>query len=323
MLAMSVLLTACVAPGSRRVGLKSLAADLVFGIPPLEEPVAPPDTVPDTTPTTDIDGPPPLPLDNRGAIAGGVQAAGCPDATTNEVKVQAGDNVIGKPAEGEYRWRIEGFDILPAPIGKINSSGFFDREILDVRDLEGEGDFEFGFGQESDGTRVVQYFQVIQSRPDPRTGPNIVRDEGATNGIFLVRIEQQREKQRPRVFMVNPPILYLPLPVIIGFERETHAADPSSQQLLSHSIHVVNRERYNACGVLVDSWFVDGEQSFSSTEETFQRDYNYSVAPQMGGMFVFEHVERCTGYTEPGSCERAGIEGTEVYDATIGQVEPD
>jgi hypothetical protein len=315
-LVLAVLLPACVGGSNRRVGLKSLAADLVFGIPPLEEPVAPPDTLPNTSPVRDLGDTPPPPSLGGGAIAGGVQSRGCPAATVNEVAERAGD-VPGdsRPAAGQYFWKQGGYQTLPPPVGQLPVASSLIRHIVGVKELETPGDFEYGLqdrAQDAGGeVRVTEFFQVIQSRPDPRPGgsPNIVRDEGSINGVFLARIEQQRGDQRPRVFSLNPPALYIPLPVVPGFERTTQAADPASLVLLTHHIHVQTRERYDACGTLVDSWFVDGDQTFSSPDETFQRNYDYGIATQMGGLLVAEHIHN--------------VDDTLKLDRNIGQIDPD
>lgn len=321
-LAGSILLASCGPPAARRIGLRSVAADLVFGIPPLEEPAAPPDTLGPIGPALD-----PGPTDTRRPIQPGPARRTCPDPEINEVRVEADTKPSSKPPlEGTYVWRQEGHITYPAPLGRFSLPPFTARLVQDA-DLIGEGpDYEFTTVQLDvvSETEVEQTFQVITSRPDPRTGPNIVRDEGVTNGIFLTRIVRTNFEGRRVTFNPNPPILFIPLPVVTGFQRTTHSSDPINLQLLSHSIDVRGRQRQNACGELVDSWFVEGFQTFSSADETFTRKYNYAIATQFGGLIVFEHVERpCNGYTpEAKECGAAG-DGDLKYDTHIAQVEPD
>jgi hypothetical protein len=84
---------------------------------------------------------------------------------------------------------------------------------------------------------------------------------------------------------------------------------------------VVERRRVDACGTLIDGWFVDGDQVFSGATETFQRDYNYIIATQRGGIIVFEHVETpCTTYDEQAG--RCVPTGDIRYDTRIAQPDP-
>src|SRR5687768_3377742 len=87
-----VLLPGCLGAARRGVGVKSLAADLVSGIPPLEEPAAPPDIIPTDVAIRDVGAPPPSDSGRR-AIPLAPTAGVCAEPEINEVAVQAGDNI--------------------------------------------------------------------------------------------------------------------------------------------------------------------------------------------------------------------------------------
>jgi hypothetical protein len=323
-----VLMSACVDVSRRGVGVKSLAADLVFGIPTLEEAVTPPNLGTLGVSGTADTGPPDLRTQRR-IPAGVTGAKSCPDAEVNEVEANAGDDVTGGPAKiGKYRWKQSGTQDLGPAIGKFAVPNFANRLVTESKRLNAT-DSEFTTVHEDARGEVKQTFQVIQSRPrtQPQTPvlggtPNVIRDESVTNGIFLTRIARPSPtiKGGEEVFTPNPPVLYIPLPVVIGFERTTQASDSDSLQVMTHHIHVLNRQRYDACGKLVDGILVDADQRFSDQDETFTADFDYAVATQMGGLFVFEHVETpCPARDANNKC----VDPDLVLDTNIGQLEPD
>jgi hypothetical protein len=60
---------------------------------------------------------------------------------------------------------------------------------------------------------------------------------------------------------------------------------------------IKNKKQVDACGKRVDSWFVDATQTVRTTNpetlqtETFEGNYDYSVAPQYGSMLLYERIE--------------------------------
>lgn len=318
-----IALSACLGGARRGVGVKQLGADLIFGIPPLEESVAPPDTIP----FEDVE------IRDTGSdsfrtrpIPPGIGSSfTCPEADVNEVPDEADVRVPGTlPAQGKYRWLRRGDQAIPGVSERLPVSNRDERSITDVRALQARGDYEYKMTQqnlERSATWVLT-FQVITSRPDPPTNVNVVREQGTVNGIFLVRWSKTFADQRTATFTPNPPILYLPLPVRVGFKLEEQVGvDPTTLDSFQHNLTVVERRRVDACGTLVDGWFVDGEQIFSGASETWQRDFNYIVATQKGGIIVFEHVETpCTAYDA--KAEACVPTGNIRYDTRITQTDP-
>lgn len=329
LLLMMLLLPACFGAARRGVGVKSLAADLVFGIPALEEPAAPPDTVPSDVPVRDL-GDVPKNTNLKRPISSAPPASACGEPEVNEVAAQAPDIAREQPKAGLYRWVQSGFQTYPPPIGKLPVPKFANRTVENVKPLPAKGDFQFTTTQIELGTSVAvaQTFQVINSRPAPPNPPqgagqNIVRDQGSLNGIFLTQIVRETSDGKTTTFNPNPPVLYLPQPVVVGQSFTSQASDPTQFWTLTHTINVRGRERYNACGDLVDSWFVDGSQTFASSDENQNgtSDYNYGIGTQMGGIIVFEHRESpCPTYDE--KAKSCAPEGATKFDANIGQLEP-
>lgn len=322
----AVLLLALMLPGcagaTRGVGVKSLAADLVFGIPPLEEDVAPPDTFPTgELEATDIRGGPQGSFGPT-AIRPGIAARSCPEPEVNEVLNPSEDRPVGGPPRvGKYLWVQSGSLNYGPQVGHLPISKFADRKITTSKNLTAPGDWTFSTEQqEGNGTVIQQTFEVIQSRPDTqRQRAQVLREQGQLNGLFLTQIVKQLPDRTTRTFNPEPALLYLPFPVTSGYTLTSEAVDPTNLQTVTHTIDVRNRQRYNACGTLVDGWLVDAFQTFQGQDNT-RRDYNYSVATSMGGLVIFEHVETpCAADPHDQPCSN---KGDLIYDTNIGQLEP-
>lgn len=320
--------TACIRPPSR-VGIKALTADLVFGIPPVEEPVVPPDSFPDE-PSSFTPGN----LAARDLVPRGrVTAAACPEATVNEVAKEAGARIEGRPQLGRYRWKRSGEQTVLGQRYKVD--GFGQKSVLEV--IQASHPEEFTFKILNQGT--VEVFEVVMSGPTAPPPPiipagyGIVRDQGSINGIYLTEMIFNYGQNNQSHFVPDPSILYMPLPVLPGFQRSVTGTDPKTLTSMTHNFHVFDRARYDACGELVQAWYVEADQTFSNptageegeeiTEAgaSFTRRYHYSVATQYGGMIVFEHIQSpCQAYdAEQKKCTP---EADVILDQNIGQLEP-
>lgn len=318
---LALMLPGCAAV-TRGVGVKSLAADLVFGIPPLEEDVAPPDTFPTgELQVTDVGG-----AQKGGfgptAIRPGIAGRSCPEPEVNEVQNPSEDKPVGGPPKlGKYLWVQSGSLNYGVPVGHLGISKFADRKITTSKNLAAPGDWTYTTEQEEgNGTVVQQTFEVIQSRPDSqRQQAQILREQGQLNGLFVTQIVKRLPNRTTFTFNPEPALLYLPFPVTSGYTLESASVDPANLQTVTHTINVRNRQRYNACGTLIDGWYVDAFQTFQGQDNT-RRDYNYSVATSMGGLIIFEHVETpCAADPHDQPC---AAKGDLIYDTNIGQLEP-
>lgn len=332
---MIITLSACGQVGTARVGLKALTADLVFGIPPVEEPVAPPDT---------ISKPPPaiaLPDDDFNFDGGSESGPFCPPPQTNDVDQPRTDVVPPDvmPATGTFLWKVEGYQDFEQA-GRFPLSPYTARAVYDVKRLTDPRDFTFKTYQFEIGnfSSVALTWEVYQSRPrgteagpPPQgAGANIIRDN-PINGIYLTRIVRYTgESLSGEEFFLNPPMLYLPLPVISGFARESVSSDPTSLQSLQMSMQVRNQHRVIGCGKVIDGWLVESTQTFTYTDsegedagsKSVTRKYNYAIATQFGGILTFEHVETpCEQYDEANA--KCVPEGKLRYNANLGTTDPD
>ncbi|HLF41313.1 MAG TPA: hypothetical protein VI854_07560, partial [Acidimicrobiia bacterium] len=95
------------------------------------------------------------------------------------------------------------------------------------------------------------------------------------------------------VLEFSPAVLYLPLQIEPGEQFSSVGIDPRTGQVLQHQAKVLNRERVDACGEIVDGWAVEATQTFSG-QGTATRTYKYIVAPQLGGIIVSEEFHATT-----------------------------
>lgn len=298
-LALVAALSACVRTPRAGVSVKALAADLVFGIPPLPESVPPPDFTLEPEQPKGV-----LKAFDRGSrqrpdLTTAPPLEACGEAgPTDFPEKEATPNVTDIPKNGIYKWVNEGVQKVTA-VGDYIPPKLTTR-IIRVTQVSPTADTFFFEAIEKElsygsSTHVDLVFSVVQSG-------------GTEDGIYLIEIDRIVEGKRT-VFNPAPPILILPLPVRIGVGRPetqsvqgyepikntsftTTGVDPRTQEVLEHTGSVTKRQRVDACGELVDSWFVDGYQKFTSSQgRSFERNYDYGVATQLGGFIVFEHID--------------------------------
>lgn len=292
------LMGACVQPPESGVSVRAVAADLIFGIPPLPEPVEPPniDTTPDE-PTGVVrigDGPsppPPPPPPPREL---------CPVAPPTEFPDEAAPTVVGsnRPQAGQYLWVVNGYQDVP-DLGRMGLPTTTNRVIVGVEE-SGVAGGEFSFT-----TREREI--VFGSQ---RTIEQTFRVEPQA-GIWLTQIVTIDSQGNRASFNPQPEILYLSMPAKLGDTVDTVGIDPLSQEVLRHEGTLIRRHRVDACGEVIDSWLVQATQEFTSvTQQRPSKTYNYAIGTQFGGIIVFEHVE-----TPPNDPDL-------VFDARIGQTAP-
>jgi hypothetical protein len=306
-LAAVVLLGGCSTGLEAGVNVKSVATDLVYGIPEQTVPAAPANigTPPDepigvvvrgNDDDDDVDLPPAPPR------------PACPPAPLNKFPDPALSTVKGRPAEGDYKWIVKGTEDT-ATLGKIALPRQSQKTITGVSTTEG------------------QNFQFIVEEEDYRFGARTkistryeVRHD---DGIFITRIEREQGGGGQSTFTPSPAVEIMPLPAAIGAEINGTGIDPTTLEVLRVTGTVPKRHRIDACGDPIDTFFGDAVQEFISAQGApTRRNYDFGVATALGGQIVFEHVEApCeSGGDESGKC---APDPTLVFDAHIGQIKPD
>ena len=276
-------LSGCLKIPESGVAVKAVTAGLVFGVPPLPEPVAPPGFEIVEEQKT----PSPSPTKAAPVVQKPVQPPqeSCPKASDQTFpEEEATTSVKGLPKEGLYRWRTT--------ITTTNAQGVTQTSTSDngkgiggIKQLTAT-DSRFWVGEfRVRGGRfrvVVQEFEIVQ-------------DGGNDDGIFLTRINEydSLDDTTATSFTPEPSIKVLPLPVRAGLTLGDSNAgvDGTSLAVLRQTGTITGRKRVDVCGVVIDSWFVDGDQQYTAPSGTsYSIDYNYSVATQFGGYIAFENI---------------------------------
>lgn len=304
------LLAACGSGPERGVNVKTVATDLVYGIPPTSVP-APPANLGGT------------PENSVGVLFSGsvnearrprrtpppARAPECPEAPLDKFPDPATSSVKGKPLAGQYMWRVTGTQDAGA-LGRVPLPRSTLRRIENVTTSEAAANMFSFTVVERDlrfGSRTIVH-TTYEVRPD--------------DGIFLTKIEREIQGGDTSTFDPTPDVEILPLPVELGVDVNSVGVDPTTFEVMRIQGAVPKRQRVDACGDPVDSFFVNATQQFvSATGETVTRNYDYGVATQLGGMIVYEDVDApCESQDEAGKCTP---EPTMTFTAHLGQLEPD
>ncbi len=287
MVAGIVALSGCLKIPPSGVAVRAVTADLVFGVPPLPEPVAPPgfglfeeeeEATPSPSPTGKRPKPPEPPKEP------------CPTAAEQTFpEEEASTSVRGLPKEGLYFWKSNLINLLESG-GTVKGVGGARRTSPN------NSEFRIGEVNVRGTTTSTQRFFVQEFI--------VIQDGGSGDGIFLTRMTQYRDlnDQTGTDFSPDPAIKIFPLPVRAGLTlgEGNAGVDGTSFAVLKQTGTVTGRKRVDVCGVVIDSWFVDGMQEYvAPTGRSYSIDYDYSVATHLGGFVAFERtIESARQITE-------------------------
>lgn len=213
-----------------------------------------------------------------------------------------------RPKEGAYRFFLDGR--IESDAGRVDIKQFETRVFSDVKDdTAAPGAYTFavqqnqllderiGTGKLTTTYRVVPTgnFRTVPNPPDPAPA---VSDTG--RGVYLVSIRFQGvdDEGKPFESRFDPsnPLLLLPYPVVQGTDINASGTDPQTGTQVTITGEVKSKKQVDACGERVDTWLIDAIETyrFSDPEtfqtETIEADYDYGVAPQYGGMILYEKV---------------------------------
>ncbi len=305
--ALALIGAACVQKDDPGVGINTVQASLVFGVKPAAPPaglvpiVAQPESAPEIVEAGDLEATVPA-LPNLDLNA--KPAADCPEAPpTAAVKEPVGVNVTGPPREGVYRWKHDGF-ATAANGARAPFTGFEKRVVRNYKKIN-DADFSFETVQPvvSGGNAaqfIVTGYQVNTARPSqsitPPAGPVSPPTLGGPDrGVVLTKQELLDSRgQIVSSYVPTPGILLLPLPVASGDTWGSVGVDPKNGSTVVLNGTVTRRQRIDACGDLVDGWFVEATQASAGAQNlepgAGQVAYSYMVAPQYGAMLIQERI---------------------------------
>ena len=320
--------TACARAPQSGVNLRALTADLVFGIPPVAEPAAPPNLDP-------LSDAPPVRGSGSERIFGGnapftprPPVDECPEAAPDAFPEEpASTDVPVQPKAGDYQWAVDGK--LKLASGDLYSLSPFTSRTIDQVEERAFGHSFVTTEREFGGATAVEVIQTWEVRTQPPAN-SLVPDD---RGIYLTQIERKQGSERT-TFRPSPRTLYLKLPVTPGEmnpsspttphgEMDTFSSDENgSGATLRHTGTVTHQVDVDACGTKIRGWFVNATQEFVSPNpqeparpNVITKNFDYVIATQMGGFIVMETVE------VPDNSDPEG-EPRLRYQARLGQVEP-
>ncbi|HUQ39451.1 MAG TPA: hypothetical protein VM030_04805 [Acidimicrobiales bacterium] len=306
----ATLAAGCVQPKDPEVNVTKVEADLVFGVKepePVETPatanVGPIAAQPEAGGLDDVPFPDKLPEIFGPPTSSNTPATECPTAPTSATAKGVVDvNITGEPPVGIYKWKASGFqkaDSAPAESPGTPINGFEKRLIRNFKKVnDTTTTFEmvqtpFGGNGKSFNVSTFQVKSAAINRETtgsgvPVSGPRLGE---ADRGVALTKFETfDASGQVTSTFQPSTGVLLLPLPVASGESYQSVGVDPKSGQTLVHDAKVLGRERVDACGEVVDGWAVEAHQVTNATEASPAMDvtFKYLIAPQMGGMPIFE-----------------------------------
>lgn len=322
---------ACVSPDAPGVRTDAVQTDIVFD-------AAEPDAEPLTGPvvaSTDQQTAPlvPTPFRNqvperfsnvRFSLQPEEAAADCPGAPLGAAPSEpAPANASAPPRAGLYRFKISGTRTETINGNELSSTyGGFEPHV--IREVESSSPTLWSFQeveQIADGVRVttwqVNTDATQRSANTPYVGENSVRVGEPGRGVAITSIEEYDGNGNLRsAFDPSSPLLFLQLPVVQGESHTSTAVDPKSGQSITVDAEVERRQTVDACGTLVDGWFVSttttASQGFGSPASQYTEEL--VISTERGGQVI----SRRQVVSEPTTTGTLDADRT----ASLGQVDP-
>ena len=327
--ALPLLAGACVQQDAPGVAIKPLNADIVFGVKPIaEEQATPANFSPAATDTIDNSGtalrdvpdlppqdfaPAPekrIPDFGFSAPKKSTTVVDCPAAAVDEFPDESAPlNVpAGRlPEAGSYRWKRSG-QLTAADGSTAELSGFEQRRIQNVTPMAKDP---------TDATRIRYTYETVQpeigsdadvvtqylvdtAAPSREVNSPVSGDRASggspERGLVLKSIRRQTATgdALPGGFSPLTGLLLVPLPIRTGEAFTSVAVDPSTQQVYRYEAQVVQRDRADACGEILDGWRVDGLLTVTG-DGGGERKLSIIASPQFGMRIINESVEGAIG----------------------------
>lgn len=290
-----VVLSACVRPPGSGVNVKALAADLVFGVPQVAEPVAPPNI--DVAPAEELGIVTDSEFRDKLKAPATTPAVACPSAEFGAAAPLASTTLQGIPKEGTYRWKAEGYERYNfgsvSQGERVTQPGTFISHAVTVQKVGSDSvDFRYTTVQRElkfGGVTTRLVYEVTNSG-GTADGP----------GLYLTEITQN-PGPRQQTFKMNPRLQLMGFPVGGGQLISSKSVNSENFDVLEiEGLVLGKRRRLDACGDVIDAWEVDatakftysqaGSDSTSSTREVTY-DWDYAVWTNQGALIVWEHTE--------------------------------
>lgn len=298
---LAVAFAACGPRPDARVGVRPVTADLVFGIPKLDEPVGLPGGASFDEPISAL----PEDFRNRGIAQGPqIPRVVCDEADSKQVRYQASNTFVFSPPLGGFRWKAAGF--AKSAFGKLAIPSFETRKIQNLSIIDkGEDvkppdplEYTHETKQVETGTfaNVTILWHVVKDSYVRNPADNTTVQQVA-NGLFIRKITKVFPNGDETTFEPRPEVLFMPFreegDEADVFGNDSAYVDPVTQETWQLTGQVLANKSFDACGEMVDSRWVDGWLKVVSSEGTFETNYDYGVGNQYGAILLGEHREDC------------------------------
>lgn len=300
----TIVTTGCVQPGSPKVGISRIEAQLVFGVKPEPEKIPTPVTSTETLePTANAPkvadfGTTKPPSSSFTIPPSDAPVEECPAAPRGAPAERvASVNVTNDPDVGLYKWKTT--VSAKGPDGKPATREEFGARILRRFKRIDTGHFSYETVQPNGaGKFLVSYYDVYTNKLRANTTSPVGIVDAPTSGgdplrgLVLTRTETHNAAGLPDgpSFTPRDGVLLLPLPVTAGENYQSVAVDPKGASIV-HRATVRRVQRIDACGAVVDGWLVEATQTITAaTGGSSDFTYSYLVAPQYGAILLNEHI---------------------------------
>ncbi len=207
----------------------------------------------------------------------------CPDPGQDAIVEPIGLDVKRAMAPGNYRWKQQG-TLEIVGLFKVTIDALVTRTIRNVTTPDASGIFTYEIESSLSLRRQIQRFQV---RPN--------------DGVYLTFIRTLAGDKPPKDFTPVPAMEIFPLPAAAGLPITSVGIDPVTREVLQVSGAIKGKDRFEGCGEAFDAWLAETTWTFQRVGESAQVpwDYDYALAPQLGGMFVFDHLATTETFGSP------------------------
>lgn len=318
-------------------GLKvaSLESSIVFGLKPVDVAAPPGTPQPELPPVDSRPAPepastpapreiPPLPKLPPVTVPT-APTPFCRTATVSDFPTVAPQNAPTPPKAGFYFFKPTPPELFGADRYDIQPKDLQTRLILNVSKPQvtqnpvngapspvGSGDVK---------TTTYQYDQVTYLDPAGKsalidrikvTDNPIYTSFGAVNfgpteyagqpdrGVALLN-RQLTSANGSATFAPSSPLLLLPLPAISGQTWQSVSVDPASGATYILYGRIINRQRVDACGDVVEGWAVEAQTVFKDPRASTAQNatFRYFVDTANGGQLIYERVDKLSSPAFP------------------------
>jgi len=325
--------TGCVKAKPPGIRIADLESSIVFGLKPIgvvAPPGAPPQAplpvaepgAPAAADAPDLPAPPRLPAPKAPGLPTPSKPF-CRTATINDFPTNATLGAPNPPNAGLYQFKKTPPELFGADRYNVGPLDLQRRLVFNVSKAQKSSNPYNGQPVGSQPVTTTTYTYDVATFLDA-TGKNFIVDRikvtdnpitqsaGAVNfgpteytgqpdrGVTLQN-RQLVQNGSTASFAPSSPLLLLPLPAVSGQTWQSVSYDPTSGATYTLYGKILNRQRVDACGDVVEGWAVEAQTVFKDPRSSSAQNANfkYYVDTANGGFIVYEKVEPIRSPSNP------------------------